>query len=103
MAAEIHVDDEGTSFRITVLDEASRVVDLTGAERLEVWFRRPDQVPLVREADVHGDPSAGVMEYVTASGDLSIAGAWRVQGHVALPGGLIHTNVHKFRVYPNVK
>lgn len=103
MPSEIHKDDIGTRFRLTVKDGAD-LVNISGALSLRVDIRKPDDSVINRTASRFDDGSAlsGVMYYDTVAGDLDEAGNYKLQGVVALPSGTYHTDIHSFKVHCNL-
>jgi len=98
---EVHVGDIGTRFQVTILDGPS-LVDLTGATVTDIIFKKPDGTTVTKGATVIGSPLDGVIEYVTVSGDIDAAGQWRLQVHLALPGGDWRSDIGCFTVYANL-
>lgn len=103
MSEEIHEDDVGTRFQITVMDDGS-TVDLTNASVRQLTFRKPDGTTFSRTASIFGDgsESSGVMYYDSVSGDLDTPGRWKIQGKVSLTSGTYFTNVADFQVECNI-
>lgn len=100
---EIHVGDIGTTFLITLTDDCTNAVDLTGWTTLSVYFEKPDKTSITRTASISGgDPTLGLIEYATILDDLDQAGTWKVQAYVVLPTGSWKSNIDKFKVYPNI-
>jgi len=99
---EVHVGDIGTAFRVT-LNDCDVVVDLTGQTTIEILFLKPDGTALTKTASIYlGDPTLGIIEYLTVLGDLDQEGTWKIQGHVVLPTGEWHSDTEKFKVYTNL-
>lgn len=103
MSATIHVDDIGTVFKATILDEDSVVVDVSGATTMELVFRKPDGTAVVQTAVHTTDGEDGVIQYTTIADDIDSDGEWRVQGYVKISTSEFHSDVHRFRVYPNLE
>ena len=103
MASEIHKDDIGTRFLVTVQDD-SVAVDLTGATLTQLNFRQPDDTVLNRSASSLGADSdtSGVMYYDTVAGDLDEVGVYKMQGKVSIPNGTFYTDVYTFKVHSNL-
>lgn len=104
MASEIHVDDIGTRFLVTVKDGTS-VVDISSATSLVIDFRKPDDTIINRTGSTLGDGSAssGVMYYDTVAGDMDAAGNWKLQGKITLSStGVFYTDIHTFKVHRNL-
>ena len=102
MSAEIHKSDIGTTFQVTVKDEDSNVVDVSGATTKQIIFEKPDGTNLEKDASLVTDGTDGKIKYVTLSGDLSEAGCWRMQGYVVLATGTWKTDIHEFIVHENL-
>lgn len=62
----------------------------------------PNNTNVTKTATLVDNGVSGVMRYVTQSGDLSIAGMWKIQGYVDLTTSQMHTNISEFRVYANL-
>lgn len=107
MAAEIHVGDVGTSFRIEARNEAGEVIDVSGATELLVWFEKPDgdggTTTMEKAGALVNDGTDGLFEYVTEAGDLDEAGSWRVQGVFENADGRWHGDITKFKVFANLR
>lgn len=102
-AEEIHVNDIGTVFEVTVMDGAN-VLDISSASSLRILLRKPGgNVVLDKAAVLSGDGTDGKMRYVSVADDLDIAGKWKIQGFVQNPAGSWHTDVDSFRVYRNIQ
>ena len=103
MANEIHVDDIGTRFLLTVKDSGV-VVNLAPATLLQVNFRKPDDTVVNKTAStlVDGSIISGVMYYDTIAGDLDQAGHYKLQGKVRLTSGTYYTDIHTFKVHCNL-
>jgi NAD/NADP transhydrogenase alpha subunit len=101
MASEIHVNDVGTRFLITVKED-STVVDISGAESLSIFIRKPDDTLLARSGNLHTDGTDGKMYYDLASGDVNVAGHYKLQGRVSLSSSTYYTNVYNFQVHCNI-
>lgn len=104
MPSEIHVDDIGTRFLVTVKDSGV-VVDLSSATSLIISFRKPNDTIINRTGStlVDGSVVSGVMYYDTAAGDLDEAGNYKMQGKVSLSStGVYYTDIHTFKVHRNL-
>jgi hypothetical protein len=103
MSSEIHKDDIGTRFLLTVKD-GSDLVNISGATALQVDFRKPNDSIINRVGLRLDDGSSvsGVMYYDVVAGDLDEAGMYKVQGKVFLPSGTFHTDIHTFKVHCNL-
>ena len=103
MPSEIHQNDIGTRFLMTVKD-GSDLVNISGATALEVDFRKPSDTIINRSALRFDDGSSvsGVMYYDAVAGDLDEVGRYKLQGKVFLPSGTFYTDIHTFKVHCNL-
>jgi hypothetical protein len=103
MPSEIHQNDIGTRFLLTVKD-GTDLVDISSATALDVDFRKPSDTVINRSASKFNDGSAvsGVMYYDAVVGDLDEIGKYKLQGKVYLPSGTFHTDIHTFQVHCNL-
>ena len=103
MDSEIHIDDVGTRFLMSVKDDGS-TVDISAATIKQVNFRKPSDTIINRTGSVLGDGSStsGVMYYDTVAGDLDEAGHYKLQAKVAIPSGTYYTDIHTFQVHCNL-
>lgn len=98
---EVHLNDIGTIFRITLLS-GSTAVDVSGASSKYILFRKPDGTTLQKTATFYTDGSDGIVEYTAVSGDLNATGTWKIQARVTLTNGTWSSNQESFKVYPNI-
>jgi hypothetical protein len=103
MANEIHQNDVGTRFLVTVKDDGV-LVNVSGATLRQINIRKPDDGILNRPAQIISDWSAvsGVMYYDTVAGDLDEAGQYKLQAKVSIPSGTYYTDVYSFKVHRNL-
>lgn len=102
MPAEIHVNDTGTAFRITILNESLEVVNLSGAITKDILFLKPNNDVMTKEATLVNEGISGVLQYVTASGDLSVAGLWKIQAHINVDNSDLYSDISSFQVHDNL-
>ncbi len=104
MAAEIHVADVGTAFECTIVDEDGNIMDVSGASTKEIWFGKPDLSVATFAAAFVTDGTDGKIQYVTAAeADLDQAGTWKIQGFVKFGSYELHSDIHKVKVFANLK
>lgn len=101
MASEIHEGDIGTKLLVTVVDDGV-VVDISVATTLEIFIKKPDGTLLSRTGVLETDGTDGKMYYITVSGDTDVAGTYKIQGRVVLPGGSYYTSTATFKVHCNL-
>ncbi len=98
---EIHVDDIGTAFEVTLTD-CDGIVDLTGITTITYRFTDPAGQKTDKTGVLLTDGTDGIVVYTTISGDLHTAGNWKFQVFIVLPSGEWSSSVQKFKVYPNL-
>ena len=95
--AEIHKNDIGTLFKMTIVDQDGAVVDLSSDPSPELKFKHGSQVQ-TKVATFTTNGTDGKIQYTTVSGDLNQKGNWTMQGHVILTSGEWHTTKVHFKV-----
>jgi hypothetical protein len=98
---EIHVNDIGNTFTITLKD-GTAVVDISTATTKSIIFGKPDGTTLTKTAGFVTDGSDGKINYSSVSGDLNIPGIWSIQAHVVLSSGNWKTDIAHFDVHDNI-
>ena len=76
LVREIHVDDIGTMFKITLYDDEV-IVDVSGATVMQMLFLKPDGTNLTKTAYLFSDGTDGIIKYSTIADDLDIHGKWK--------------------------
>jgi hypothetical protein len=104
MASEIHKDDIGTRFLITVKDDGLpvNISGVSGGSVHQVSFRKPSDTVIDRNATLKDYGISGVMFYDTVAGDLDEAGLYKLQAKVIVPSGTFFTDIFSFKVHPNI-
>lgn len=100
-AEEIHLNDIGTIFELTVKD-GNVTLDISTAIAIEIIFKKPSGTVVTQTAAFQTDGTDGIMQYTTISGDLDETGGWKIQGRVQLPTGHWSSDTHSFKVYGNL-
>ncbi len=99
---EIHVDNIGTTFKCTILN-GDGIENVSGATTKNIIFTRPDGTKMTKAASFYTDGSDGIITYTVVSGDLSVAGLWRIQGYVEYSASeQYYSNIKTFTVYGNL-
>jgi hypothetical protein len=96
-----HVGDIGTPFYFNCVQEDGSVIDLAAATQKTATFVLPNKTTVDKQLDIV-DADAGIVRYVTVSGDLGLSGRWKVQAFIITPDGEWYSDVEEFIVYPNV-
>ena len=104
MASEIHQDDVGTRFLITVKDDGSlvNISGVSGGSIHQVSFRKPSDTVIDRNATLQDYGISGVMHYDSVAGDLDEAGVYKLQAKVVIPSGTYYTDIYTFKVHSNI-
>ena len=101
MSQEIHVNDIGTEFRITVKDN-DVVVNISSATVTNIIFRKPDGSSLAASAEFYTDGSDGIIYYRAVEGDLDQQGVWKIQAYVEISNGSYYSSIGSFKVHCNI-
>jgi len=104
MASEIHQNDVGTSFLITVKDDGDlvNISGVGGSTIHQISFRKPSDSVINRNATLQDFGISGVMFYDTIAGDLDEAGLYKLQAKVVVPSGTYYTDIYSFKVHSNI-
>ena len=102
MSEQIHLNDIGTQFKVTVKDEDSVVVDLSSASTLQLIFQKPSGDKLTTTASLINDGTDGLIQYITVSGDIDECGIWQMQARVVIGTKDFKTDIGSFKVYRNL-
>src|SRR5689334_2910778 len=100
---EIHIEDVGTNFLVTIYDQNSQIVNLETATSFVIRFGKPDGSSFDKTAILYTDGLDGKVVYALESGDIDMSGRWSYQIIVSFEDTLFHTNVQDFVVYKNIE
>ena len=101
MASEIHVDDIGVNFNITVMN-GSVPLDVSNADNIYIIFQKPDGSDLTKSASIVNTGSDGNIRYTTVAGDLDQVGTWQIQAKVDFGISFFSTDIQRFKVQRNL-
>lgn len=104
MGADVHLNDIGTIFELTILDQDDAVVNVSsavGAGTKVIRFEKPDGSVVSQEAVFSTNGTDGKIRYVSLSGDIDQVGTWSMQGFVNITAGEFSTECPEFPVRPN--
>ena len=101
MACEIHLNDIGTEFRITIIDCASAAIDISSATSLNMIFKKPSGTTVTQTATAY-DATNGILTYTTVDGDLTEIGTWKIQAQVVATNGTWKSEFKSFKVHRNL-
>lgn len=99
---EIHVDDIGTNFNVTIKNQDDEIVDISAAIITEMLFRKPDGTVMTKTAEFISDGTDGRLRYTTVSGDLDQHGSWELQAFVDFGSTEWYSDIYKFKIYKNI-
>lgn len=103
MACEIHVDDIGTTFRLTIVDCDDVLIDISTATVKDIIFKKPDGTKVTKSGVFYTNGTDGIIDYVTIADDLDLAGTgWHVQAFVTLTTGTWSSEIGDFTVVDNL-
>jgi hypothetical protein len=99
---EIHENDIGTVFEVTLKDGAT-VIDISGATEKKIKFRKPDKTTFEKDMDFVTDGTNGQLKYETEDGDMSQPGNWAMQVYIESTTWTGHSEMHAFTVHETIK
>jgi len=100
-ANEIHENDVGTKFLVTVTDGSS-AVNISSASTKQLIIKKPSGTKLTKATSFSTDGTDGKMYYNIAADDLDEAGTYKLQGKVIISDGTFYTDIQTFKVYRNL-
>jgi len=100
-ANEIHVNDIGTQFMLTVKD-GSTAVNISGASTKQITIKKPSGTSITVSTAFDSDGTDGKMYYNAVADDLDEAGSYKLQGKVAITDGTFYTDITTFKVHRNL-
>ncbi len=99
---DLHVNDIGVNLRCTVRAQDGSLVDLSTTTSRVLNFERPDGTSFDRPATLIDEGANGLMQYITADGDLDQPGYWYLQARVEFESGAeLKANRLRVRVLTN--
>lgn len=95
------IGDVGTLFIYQFVDRyTGTVVDVSGANGLNIIFKSPSAVVASKSASFNTDGVDGKIKYLILNSDLDEAGDWEVQGKATwATGSMFYGDIKKFTVY----
>ncbi len=98
----VHVNDVGTVFKATVIDENGSIVDVSTMQSGTFFFKKPDGTKIQKTASIYTNGTDGILSYVTVAGDINMNGLWSLQSQVVFSGQTYFTDIYDFRVERNL-
>jgi len=87
LSSSIQRGDIGFPFEHEFLAEDGSPLDISGASVIEYRFERPDATYLHVAGTFATDGQDGRTVYLSAAGDLNLAGSWRYQVRLVIGAG----------------
>lgn len=100
-ANEIHEDDIGTAFTITVQDDTT-VVNISAATTKQIKFKKPSGTVVTKDGVFVTDGTDGQLRHTTVADDLDEAGKWYIQVYLVLTNWTGHSDWGSFMVFDNL-
>lgn len=97
-STDIRVGDVGIAFKVTISD-CETIVDISSASTKQILLYKPDGTVLTKTASFFTDGTDGILTYSTISGDIDLAGFWRIEAYVVLGASQYYSEIARFRVY----
>lgn len=101
-ANEVHLNDVGTVFKYSILDEDSNVVDVSTASSINIYFKKPGYDTVSKSGTLYTDGTDGIVYYTIASGDLNVVGNWYTQVEIVISDTNWRSDIQTFNVYENL-
>lgn len=103
MACEIHVDDLGTEFRVTIVNCDNAAIDISQASVRDIIIVKPSGTKMTKNlVPFFTDGTDGILNYTIIAGDLDEIGPHRIQGKITLAGGSWYSSTDNFDTVPNL-
>ena len=99
-ANEIHLNNVGTEFRVTVL-ESGTAVNVAAATNY-IKFSKPDNTVVTQSGSLYTDGTDGIIKYTSVSGDLDTVGTLKIQAFVDFGVNEFYSDIGSFKVYKNL-
>ena len=100
-ANELHLNDIGTQFLLTVTD-GSTAVNISSATTKQIIIKKPSGTKITANTAFSSDGTDGKMFYNTVVDDLDEAGSYKLQGKVIISDGTFYTDITSFKVHRNL-
>jgi hypothetical protein len=100
-ANEIHLNDIGVQFLVTLKDDTEEV-DISSATTKNFLFSKPSGELLTKAGTLSTDGTDGKLYYISASGDLNEIGTWKMQCNIVIGAYTWHSDVISFKVHRNI-
>jgi hypothetical protein len=98
----MRVGDVGTKIISQIVDQAGEIIPIGSAITLLMKLRKPDGAVIPKTPTLLTDGTDGKLVYTTISGDIDMAGTWKVQTSVLMASGSWHTTIDFIDVDANL-
>jgi len=99
---ELHVNDEGTMFIFTVVEDGEPL-DISSATTKDIILARKDKSYFTVDGSFLTSGSDGKLYYITEDDPaIDMKGDWKAQLYLEMPGGKWHTSIAQFSVGENL-
>lgn len=97
------VTNIGVKFLATIKDQDCVAINISTASLKRLYFKAPDDTIKYFSANFESDGSDGKIYYITNStGDLHVAGSWKIQAYVEIGTAKLYSNIETFMVEDNL-
>ncbi len=97
----VQQNDVGTDIKLTFVEDDS-AVDISAASVKSIMVEKPSGTVDTHTAAFFTDGTDGIIIYTIVDGDIDEVGSYSMQGLFTSPSGTWYTDIHKFRVTPNL-
>lgn len=101
MACQVHLNNIGVAFTITI-EDCDGAVDVSSATTKQLIFTKPSGEKLTKDASLVNGGTDGVIRYTSVDGDLDELGNWKLQAYVVLGTTEYYSKVANFKVHRNL-
>ena len=101
-ANEIHKNDIGTKFLVTIYDGSSAVNVTSATSTKQIIFTKPSGTKMTKSASFNNDGTDGKIYYTSVADDLDEIGTYEIQGKVVITDGTFYTDIQTFKVHRNL-
>ena len=99
---EIHKNDIGTVFQLTIKDQDNAIVDLSSATTKQILIKSPNKSVAIKTGSFLTDGTDGIITYTIVENDLNVIGIWSIQAKTIFVTGTWYSDIQEFKVHGNV-
>ena len=101
-ANEVHQNDIGTKFLVTIKDGSDAVNVASATSTKQIIFKKPSGTSMTKTASFNSDGTDGKIYYTVVADDLDEVGTYEIQGKVVITDGTFYTDIQTFKVHRNL-